>query len=165
MPVRRDDRNGQWRYRKVVKLPDGRRVRVSGSPSVNSRAAAEAAERAHIARLVTPELDKSKKEEVPTLQAFVPEFMETYVRANNKPSERMAKEYIFRRHLLPAFGRRRLDDISTRDIEKFKADKLGEVAPKSVNNFLTCLGKTLRYAALGGHPKPASDGHLKTGQS
>ncbi len=84
---------------------------------------------------------------MPTLRAFVPEFMETYVRANNKPSERMSKEYLFKHHLLPAFGRKRLDEISTRDVEKLKAEKLKTLAPKTVNNMLSCLGKTLRYAA------------------
>jgi integrase len=113
---------------------------------VNTKAAALAAERAHIERILRPELDKSGKD-VPTLRAFVPEFMETYVRVNNKPSERIAKQYLFEVHLLPAFGRKRLDEISTRDVEKLKAEKLKTLAPKTVNNMLSCLGKTLRYAA------------------
>ena len=130
----------------MVTLADGVRKRISGTPAINTKAAALAAERAHIERTLRPELDQAGKE-VPTLRAFVPEFMETYVRANNKPSERMSKEYLFKFHLLPAFGRKRLDEISTRDVEKLKAEKLKTLAPKTVNNMLSCLGKTLRYAA------------------
>ena len=51
MPVYRDHRDGRWRYRKVVRLPDGRRVKVNGTPIVNTKAAAEAAEREDIARV------------------------------------------------------------------------------------------------------------------
>jgi integrase len=144
MPAYR--RSEKWGYRKWVKLLDGRRVRISGTPAVNTRAAAEAAERAHIERVLNPH--SAEKKEVPTLEAFKVEFMETYVRANNKPSERISKESMFKHHLLPAFGKRALDEIGTRDIERFKAQKLAEkLQPKSVNNLVTCLGKILRYAA------------------
>ena len=73
--------------------------------------------------------------------------LETYVYVNNKPSEWMAKEYMFRVHLLPAFGRLRLDAITRRDVEEFKAEKLGEgITPKTVNNVLSGLSKLLKYA-------------------
>ncbi len=122
-------------------------VRVTGTPSLNTKQAAEQAEHSHIERTLYPKKDKSNQE-VPTLQAFKETFMETYVKANNKPSEQMSKEYMFKHHLLPAFGRRRLDEIRTADIERFKAEKLAaDLAPKTVNNMLSCLGKTLRYAA------------------
>jgi hypothetical protein len=54
---------GQWRYRKVVKLPDGSRERISGTPSRNTREAAEQAERGHIDRVLFP---APIKKEVPT---------------------------------------------------------------------------------------------------
>jgi integrase len=55
---------------------------------------------------------------------------------------------MFRVHLLPAFGRKRLDEIGMPDIERFKAEKLAAgLSPKTVNNMLACLGKTLRFAA------------------
>jgi len=116
---------------------------------VNTKRGAELAEREHIERLLSEIRNpEENKKEVPTLNTFKVEFMATYVQANNKPSERMAKEYMFKLHLLPAFGRRRLDDIATRDVEKFKAEKLKSgLKPKTVNNMISCLGKTLRYAA------------------
>lgn len=63
MAVQRDERNGQWRYRKVVRLPDGTKVRISGMPSDNTRLAAEDAERAHIRRALEP---VPTRKEVPT---------------------------------------------------------------------------------------------------
>jgi hypothetical protein len=53
MPARRD-REGRWRYRKIVKLPDGQQIRISGTPTLNTKLAAEAAERDHINRVVSP---------------------------------------------------------------------------------------------------------------
>jgi integrase len=146
MPVYRDHRDGTWRYRKTVRLVDGRRVPISGTPALNSKVAAEAAEREHIARVCAGQ--PARKERVPTLEDFHKEFMKTYAAANNKPSERLSKAYMFRWHLVPAFGRLRLDEITTRHVEAFKAEKLAaELAPKTINNLLTCLGKMLRYAA------------------
>lgn len=149
MPAFRDVRSGKWRYRRRICLPNGRRKRIQGTPLVNTKRAAELAEREHIERLLDEVRNpESNAKEVPTLNQFKKEFMATYVQANNKPSERMTKEYMFTHHLLPVFGRRRLDEIATRDVEKFKADKLkAGLAPKTVNNMLSCLGKTLRYAA------------------
>jgi integrase len=146
MPVYRDQRTGRWRYRKVVHLADGRRVRISGTPDVDNKIAAEAAERVAVTRVGAGQ--PTRKGDVPTLDEWKVEFMRTYVAANNKPSERIAKEYMFKHHLLPTFGRLRLDEITTRHVEAFKADKLGSgLSPKSVNNMCSCLGKTLRYAA------------------
>lgn len=136
----------RWRYRKWVQLRDGRRIRISGTPAVNTKQAAEAAERAHVERVLDPSRAANVKE-VPTLQTFMVEFMATYAKANNKPSEQIAKECAFRVHLVPTFGRTRLDEIGTREVERFKAEKLTNLKPKTVNNLLTVLGKLLRYAA------------------
>jgi len=89
--------------------------------------------------------------EVPTFEEFSREFMSTYVASNNKPSERMAKEYAFRLHLLPFFGPMRLDEITMRDVERFKAQCLARtdprpIQPKTINNLLTVIGRMLRYA-------------------
>src|SRR5262245_20160458 len=94
--------DGRWRYRARVRLPDGRHERVSGSApkQFNSKEAAKQAERDHIHRARNPSVDASRKEEVVTLDKFHKMFLESYVRANNKPSERMAKEAWFKHHLI-----------------------------------------------------------------
>ena len=57
------------------------------------------------------EPDEPKKE-VPTFAEFAGTFMATYARSNNKPSEYEAKRSILAHHLLPAFGSRRLVEIT-----------------------------------------------------
>ena len=45
-------RAGRWRYRKVITLSDGSKRRITGTPDINTKQAAEEAEREHIAREV-----------------------------------------------------------------------------------------------------------------
>jgi integrase len=128
-----------------VKLPDGSKARISGTPSLNTKQATEDAERAHILRTLDP---TTPRKEAPTFKEFIEEFKRTYVAANNKPSERISKECMIRVNLLPAFGSKRLDAITVREIEEWKATMLrSDLAPKTVNNNLTVLGRALRYAA------------------
>ena len=85
--------------------------------------------------------------EVPKFSDYATEFMDTYVIANNKPSERSTKACTLKHYLLPAFGDVRLDAIKMHPIEVFKASLLAKgLSPKRVNNILACLGKMLRYA-------------------
>lgn len=142
MPAYRDRRSGCWRYRKRVRLPDGSRERIEGTPSLNTKQAAEAAERAHIERLLrgTPE-----REEAPRFEDFAGDFL-AICRARNKPSEAQTKEMILRVHLTPAFGRRRLDQISYGEIQDYAARKTGKLSAKSVNNHLTVLRRLLIVA-------------------
>lgn len=134
-----------WMVDIDYQLPDGRRTRIRKVSPVQTRRGAEQYER-EVRQAVAD--DRFGREEVPRFDEFKREFMTTYVAANNKPSERISKESMFKFHLLPSFGRMRLDEIGTRDIERFKAEKLADdLSAKTVNNLLTCLGKMLRYAA------------------
>ena len=136
---------GHWRYRKVVKLPTGKKRRIGGTPMINTKQAAESAERAAIERALSPTPEPQK--EVPRFKHFAKEFLKTYVRANNKPSERSSKEMILRVHLIPAFGTKRLDAITGRHIERYKSMKLeAGKAPATVNNHLTVLRRLLVLA-------------------
>jgi integrase len=84
---------------------------------------------------------------VPTLKEFQEEFVSTYAVSNNKPSEVEAKRCVFRAHLVPEIGHRRLDEIDARVIEHYKAKKLAAgLHPKTINNHLTILGKMLSVA-------------------
>ena len=135
--------SGRWRVR--WHAPDGTRP--------GQTFATEAAARVFLRRKQV-DLDdiraglKATPSESPIFSAFAEEFMSTYVAANNKPSERMAKRCMLTFHLLPAFGPLRLDEITGAHVERFKAGKIeAKLAPKTVNNMLTCLGKMLRFAA------------------
>jgi integrase len=92
---------------------------------------------------------------------------------NNKPSTVYGKRWVLRLHIVPAFGRRRLDAIGPADIEAYKARKLREgQQAKSVNGHLWVLRKLLNLAVEWGiipyAPKirqlrvPPSDFHFLT---
>lgn len=173
MSVRRDTRNGRWLYRKQIRLPDGRAVRIFGVPTTlglpNTKVGAEEAERRHITRaLNTGEVTQTApptKKEVPTLNQFAPTYL-AMSRAKNKPSSVDSKEMFLRVHILPRLGELRLDQVTYAVIEDFKL-ALGETpianvtrkkngdpgkAPtrklkqKSINNALTVLRRMLSIA-------------------
>src|SRR6266545_1484943 len=99
------------RYRTLVHRLDGTTERVSGTPTLNTKRAAEQAERAHVDRVLRPPVAEPVKNEAPMLAAFGERFLETYAKANNKPSEQASKRLIMKRHLRPVFGTKRLDQI------------------------------------------------------
>jgi integrase len=149
MTVYRDERDGTWRYRKRLRLQDGTELRISGTPPINTRVAAETAERAHIVRAqaapTVASLQHTRKE-VPSFGKFAADFMASYARANNRPSEQTSKTSILKTHLLPAFDRVPLDRIGVQDVERLKAALLERVSRKRVNNVLNVLSKILKYA-------------------
>jgi len=143
MPARRD--GDQWRYRKWVGLRDGRRVRISGTPAINTRQAAEAAERAHIERLWNPVTAEKKEIEVPRFCEFADQFL-AVAAMQNKPSTQQDKASILRHHLTPSFGSKRLHDITYAAIQDYAAGKAMKLSKKTVNNHLTVLRRLLVVA-------------------
>jgi integrase len=133
--------------------PDGRLERIRKVSPLQTRRGAEQYERALLQALVDGTYDKKEeKNEIPTLAKFADEFIENYARANNKPSELSGKKTAFRLHLVPAFGRLRLNEIGPREIEKFKGQKINEgYKSHTINNWLTMLRRTLAVAAEWGH--------------
>jgi hypothetical protein len=146
MPAYRDLRNGTWRYRKLIRLPDGSSTRIEGTPNVNTKDAAEKAERDRIDR-EEEAIRNPKKEVAPIFAKFAEKFMTTYAKTNNKISEQTAKRSILTHHLLPALGAKRLDKMTGEDVENLKASLIGRgKTAKRVNNILNVLSKILRYA-------------------
>lgn len=147
MPVYRDKRDGRWRYRRMVVLPDGRRERISGTPDVSTKVAAQDAEEKHAARLKAAQ----PRKEVPTFgDWFEGRFWTEWVVAHqNKPAEQEAKRSIFKHHLGPAFSALPLDKIDVGKVNAFKAALRNREKPlsqKSINNILAVLSKALKYA-------------------
>ncbi len=86
-------------------------------------------------------------ERPPKLAEFDREFMTTYVIANNKPSTLQTKKVILRAAIVPFFGEMRLDEIGSREIERFKSKLLDqELKKKSINNYLSVLRRMLTLA-------------------
>ncbi len=144
MPVRKRSGRGwivdiHWTY------PDGRKERIKRKSPVNTKRGAEEYERQLRAELLNPTAQNRRG--IPTLEAFAEEFLDTYVAANNKPSEQSAKRTVIRLHLLPMLGEKKLHDIGVRDIEHLKSRllKLG-YSPKTINNIVSVLSRMLGYA-------------------
>lgn len=117
---------------------DGRRCRlrrqVYGSRSDARKWERQLKTTAQLGELSTPE------QVVPIFREFTDEWMETYVKANNRPGEQANKESYLRLHLVPFFGTMKLDAISNRDIERYKACKISQsYSPQTINLHLGCL--------------------------
>jgi integrase len=150
MPVRRD-KSGRWRYREMVRLPDGTRERISGTAPkrCNTKVAAQQAMLDHIDRLLHPERAPKPRKEVPTFkQWFEGRFWhEWVVSRKNKPSEVESKRSIFRVHLADVFGELPLDEIDVATIARFRATLIqANKSDKTINNILAVLSKALKYA-------------------
>jgi len=149
MPIRRGN-DGRWRYREMVRRPDGTRERISGcAPKyVNTKVAAQQALLDHIERTLYPERARTKKE-VPTFKEWFDGkfWREWVVGRKNKPSEVRSKKIIFKNHLEPRFGEHRLDEITVSEVAQFRADLVAlKLSEKRINNILAVLSKPLKYA-------------------
>ncbi|MBA3397145.1 MAG: site-specific integrase [Deltaproteobacteria bacterium] len=153
-------KDGRWRFRKRVRLPDGTRDRIFGVPETyglpNTKVGAEEAERRAIAELFgeRPRALPAIASKVVTLSAFQPVYLE-HSDIKNEYSSVKAKRQILRDHIVPAFGSTPLDQITFARIEDFKHMLVRpEDAPipgkglgnKTGNNILTVLRRLLALA-------------------
>jgi integrase len=158
MPVGRDAR-GKWRYRKVIKLPDGQKVRIGGTPQINTKLEAERIEREHVQRVLHPSPAEQQQKEVPTFQKFVDEhWLPVYPEsAGNRPTTVREKKLHLKLYLVPAFGRMKLDEIRGEAIDRFFADirkprlirgekKPRRISDKSIKNIRGTLRRILASA-------------------
>lgn len=151
MPAYEDERDGKWRYRKRVTLPDGRSIRIGGTPATNTKKAAEAAERAHIDRVLNPERARvtadaqatpERKEK--TIREHAETFLATY-KPESKPSEKRTKRWTFEARLLPYFGDMTISELDQPTIDGFSATEIKGRSTKSVNNRLAMLSTMIKY--------------------
>lgn len=149
MVARRNNR-GRWSADFWYQHPDGRRMRIRRTSPVQTKRGTEDYERQLRNELLEGRFGQPEEEPpapVPTFAVFSEEFMTVYASTRNKESEVRSKESILKIHLRPAFGDLRLDEIDRRRIDGFVAAQLGGgLSPKSVNNQLAVLSKTLRVA-------------------
>jgi hypothetical protein len=91
-------------------------------------------------------VQKQEVPQTPTLAEFAGRFVDGYAKANRlKPSGIAAKKTVLSVHLIPQLGDKRLDQITTEDVQRLKA-ALADRAAKTVNNVLTVLSVMLRTA-------------------
>jgi len=138
-------RSGGWEVDITFRLPNGNKHRERSKAPVGSRTGAVRWGQDRERHLLQHGPDKPRKE-VPTLDTFGPRFIDDYAVANRqKPSGIAAKRTILSRHLVAALGAKRLDAITTDDVQKLK-HRLRNHAPKTVNNVLTVLSVLLKKA-------------------
>ena len=129
----------------ITRFSNGSRHRERRRLTVRSRSTAQRWGEDRERHLLQHGLPQPKKE-VPTLEQFAPRFLDGHARANRqKPSGIAAKEMILRVHLVPFLGAKRLDAVTSEDVQRLKA-RLEKKAAKTVNNVLTVLSVTLRKA-------------------
>ena len=136
-------RRGGWEVDISLRLPDGSRHRERNRAPLPSKSAAQrwGADRERVVpasshvRGPNPHL-----KEVPTLEpSSLRRFVDGHARANRqKPSGIAAKETILNIHLVAWLGTKRLDAITTEEVQQLK-HRLADRAPKTVNNVLTVL--------------------------
>jgi integrase len=138
-------RRGGWEVDITLRLPDGTRHRERSKAPVTSKSAAQRWGEQRERHLLQHGPAQPKKE-VPTLSDFKDRFLDGYARANRqKPSGIAAKESILKVHLVPWFGTKKLDAITSEDVQRLKS-QLQSKAPKTVNNVLTVLNTLLKKA-------------------
>ena len=151
----------------VVTHPDGTWERIRARSPSNTKRAAQEYERKLIEEALARAANPSPAER--RFDEFAEDFMKTYATANNKPSEVDSKQRILNEHLLPNFGPLLLSQVTTYEVERYKAAKLSPptapasgrttsgtdeetprprkpLAPKTVRNHLAVLGKMIRTA-------------------
>lgn len=147
-------RNGAqdgWTADIRIRLPSGElyRERVRAQGSNKSAAQRWAVEReTWLIRNGGPEKrgEEQEKKQAPTFNDFAPRFLQE-AETNNKASTAYAKKMILENHLRPFFGEKRLDEITTADVERYKAETLDDgLSKKSVNNHMICLRRLLTLA-------------------
>lgn len=151
----KDHRDGTWRYRKRIQLPDGRKVRIKGTPPTNTQKSAEDAERDHIERLIHPErfrvyetalrpLLPESASRVPTLRTFAVRFLAEYA-PHGKPRTKESRRNLINNAIVPFFGHLHLDAIDQSHVNAFVQAHKGR-GQSTINNKLTALSTLLEYA-------------------
>lgn len=142
-----------WEYDIRIQWPDRTRHRERAKAPTASKSATKrwAEERERVLFAAGKEgLEKAKVEarpqpKVPTLGDFWPRIVSDHYKANRlKPSTVEGAESIYQTHLIE-LAANRLDEITDADVSALKG-RLVEHKPKTVNNVLSVLSRTLRCA-------------------
>lgn len=83
----------------------------------------------------------------PTFTEHWAEYMRDVAATTNKPSTLREKHSTYRVHLEPVFGMHLLREIDSRAVDKLRAELLAKRSPKTTNNILTILRRSLVIAA------------------
>lgn len=143
----------KWMIHVEHTWPDGRKETIRKVSPVQTKRGAEQYEREVRAQLVSGQgKEKTEKKAIPTLAGFTEDFL-AYQATLNKPAVVDGKRAMLTLHLLPFFGKMRLDQIDERSIDAYTVAKLEHVTPRGVtmspstiNMHLKLLGRMLKIA-------------------
>lgn len=138
-------RDGQSRYITIGRFPD------TSLAQARERARAY---RAAVDRGDDPRAEIERRRETPSFQSFVEAQYLPWAEKSKRSVENDRSK--FQHHLLPRFGRQRLDHITRRDVETYLLDlrtKPGQTTGKplsaaTINRHLTLLSAVFRQAVL-----------------
>lgn len=134
-----------WEVDIVLTLPDGKELRERKKSPVTSKSGTKVWGEQREAELLRHGR-KNDQPVIPTLEEFVPRYMENYSVANKqKPSTVESKQAVFDGWLLPRLGKLRLDQIGDEEVQRLKA-AMKDLKPKTINNYLCVLSKALKVA-------------------
>jgi len=145
--TRRDPETGAtrqfWMVDIVFEHADGRVERIRKVSPVQTHRGAEAYE-----RQIRQSLLEGREEvaNVPSVRDFKDRYIDEHCKANKlKPSGIDSQESVFRNHLLPLFGDRRLDSFRAADEDRLKK-RLMEHAASTYNNAASVMNSMLHAA-------------------
>ena len=130
----------------------GRRrvMRLGEYPSVDLRSARQRANaaKADASRGVDPLAEQQKRASIPTFSEFSAEYLE-----HAKSSKRSWRDDEIRLnlHLLPAFGRMQLSDITTRHVQQTHNKLRGSLSAATCNRYLSLLHRMFSLACQWGY--------------
>jgi len=113
----------------------------------DKKMALEAAKRIE-AKLILSEPEVPRKpRDCPTFREYAGLWLETHASLSLKRSTRKVYQNMLKNHLLPAFGSKRLDEITARDISQFIIQKFRQGhKSQTVKNMKNCVSAVLRAA-------------------
>ncbi len=137
MSVKKDA--GRWRYRVVVKLPDGAKVRISGTPTVNTRDHALRAEREHVERAIDDAIMAKHAPPIIEAKPLAPtlaEYLDGWIARRRELGLVTVDndETRVRLHALPHIGTMRLDEVKPRHLRDLilALRSGGKLAPRTI---------------------------------
>jgi hypothetical protein len=133
----------QWRYRKLVTLPDGRKERVTGTPAVNTKQAALAAEKAHVERVLNPQKVASDL----TFDAYWTKRWSPAFGKKGSLSTIETRNNVYAVHLQPALGHVQIGAVNRERLDRLAAALEAKgLKPRTVRNCLAVLRRALTDA-------------------
>lgn len=159
MSAKQDKRTGHWFFRKMVTFPDGTKRRIFGVPTdygeKDTKAGALEAERIAITQIRESGTSDPKPvgptapavKEVPTVEDFASIWL-AKSRADNKPSSHKTITGAINGHIIPVFGKLRLDEVDFDKVETWRVRLINEeeFEPNTIARLLSQFRAMLAYA-------------------